>query len=337
MAEAFYGRAKAYEAALDGDDRRGARSGRRAQRVRRRRAAAGRPAARRLYARGEPAAQPGRTPQSLARGELDFPTRKRCRHEANAKPLESHPATPAWSVPVAVADGPGDRPAARSRGRRAPRGHAIAKAAGLAALPRLEAELRSHAARRRWAARGRPGLGDGGAELRRDARADRERDRRGGRSGVPAAGRCAAPPRRLDLQASKPTSRRKRSRDGAVDLGAIATEFLLLGIDPYPRKPGAVFEAPPAGDPASHPFAALAALKKGDDSKQTPEAVQLGNPAGTAEIAASRCHWCVPRPAGYCRNLTRSLPKDGFPGVPPPAFRSIHASEGPHRARRHGG
>ena len=32
--------------------------------------------------------------------------------------------------------------------------------------------------------------------------------------------------------------------DGAVDLGAVATEFLLLGIDPYPRKPGAVFDAP---------------------------------------------------------------------------------------------
>ena len=31
--------------------------------------------------------------------------------------------------------------------------------------------------------------------------------------------------------------------DGAVDLGAVATEFLLLGIDPYPRKPDAVFEA----------------------------------------------------------------------------------------------
>ncbi len=50
--------------------------------------------------------------------------------------------------------------------------------------------------------------------------------------------------------------------DGTVDLGTIATEFLNLGIDPYPRKEGAVFDAPPAGDPASHPFAALAALKK---------------------------------------------------------------------------
>jgi uncharacterized metal-binding protein YceD (DUF177 family) len=51
--------------------------------------------------------------------------------------------------------------------------------------------------------------------------------------------------------------------NGTVDLGAVATEFLLLGIDPYPRKPGAQF-APPAGpgeDPAANPFAVLAKLK----------------------------------------------------------------------------
>ncbi|HEY1543317.1 MAG TPA: DUF177 domain-containing protein [Xanthobacteraceae bacterium] len=50
--------------------------------------------------------------------------------------------------------------------------------------------------------------------------------------------------------------------DGVVDVGAAATEFLLLAIDPYPRKPGAVFEAPPSDDAGSRPFAALAALKK---------------------------------------------------------------------------
>lgn len=49
---------------------------------------------------------------------------------------------------------------------------------------------------------------------------------------------------------------------GAVDLGAIATEYFLLGIDPYPRKPGAVFESPAAPEPGNKPFAALAALKK---------------------------------------------------------------------------
>jgi uncharacterized metal-binding protein YceD (DUF177 family) len=52
-------------------------------------------------------------------------------------------------------------------------------------------------------------------------------------------------------------------RNGMVDLGAIATEFLLLGIDPYPRKAGAVFREDRSGDDAAHPFAALAALKKG--------------------------------------------------------------------------
>jgi uncharacterized metal-binding protein YceD (DUF177 family) len=52
--------------------------------------------------------------------------------------------------------------------------------------------------------------------------------------------------------------------NGVVDLGAVATEFLLLGIDPYPRKEGVVFDAPVATpDPSAHPFAALAALKKG--------------------------------------------------------------------------
>jgi hypothetical protein len=49
---------------------------------------------------------------------------------------------------------------------------------------------------------------------------------------------------------------------GTVDLGAIATEFLILGIDPYPRKPEAVFEAPPAAAAGTGLFAALAALKR---------------------------------------------------------------------------
>jgi uncharacterized metal-binding protein YceD (DUF177 family) len=49
--------------------------------------------------------------------------------------------------------------------------------------------------------------------------------------------------------------------DDAVDLGAIATEFVVLGVDPYPRKPGVVFERPADGDDSAHPFAALAELK----------------------------------------------------------------------------
>jgi hypothetical protein len=49
---------------------------------------------------------------------------------------------------------------------------------------------------------------------------------------------------------------------GTVDLGAIATEYFLLGIDPYPRKEGAVLEVTSAGEPVESPFSALAALRK---------------------------------------------------------------------------
>ena len=49
---------------------------------------------------------------------------------------------------------------------------------------------------------------------------------------------------------------------GVIDLGRLATDVLFLGVDPYPRKPGAVFEPQiVAADPEDHPFAALKALK----------------------------------------------------------------------------
>jgi len=55
----------------------------------------------------------------------------------------------------------------------------------------------------------------------------------------------------------------------AVDLGLLATEFFILGIDPYPRKPGVAFDAPKtAADPADHPFARLAALQKNSTVKK---------------------------------------------------------------------
>ncbi len=46
---------------------------------------------------------------------------------------------------------------------------------------------------------------------------------------------------------------------GEIDLGAIATEFLTLALDPYPRKPGATFTEPhPETDEAvASPFAKL--------------------------------------------------------------------------------
>ncbi len=53
----------------------------------------------------------------------------------------------------------------------------------------------------------------------------------------------------------------------AVDLGALATEFLLLGIDPYPSKDGATFAPQHTEDSGGHPFAVLEALKKRPGNK----------------------------------------------------------------------
>jgi uncharacterized metal-binding protein YceD (DUF177 family) len=52
---------------------------------------------------------------------------------------------------------------------------------------------------------------------------------------------------------------------GTIDLGALTTEFLILGLDPYPRKPGAIFQPPADAEPDDGPFAGLAALRKGQD------------------------------------------------------------------------
>lgn len=49
-----------------------------------------------------------------------------------------------------------------------------------------------------------------------------------------------------------------------IDPSAIVVEHLALSLDPFPRKPGAEFEPPPAEAPDS-PFAALKALKRNDE------------------------------------------------------------------------
>lgn len=48
--------------------------------------------------------------------------------------------------------------------------------------------------------------------------------------------------------------------DGGVDLAVYVVEHLFLALDPYPRKPGAVFE-PPAAEAEPSPFDVLKSLK----------------------------------------------------------------------------
>ncbi len=52
--------------------------------------------------------------------------------------------------------------------------------------------------------------------------------------------------------------------DGRIDLGVLAAEFLALGLEPYPKKPGTTF-APPTSPPEESapvsPFAVLGKLR----------------------------------------------------------------------------
>ena len=54
--------------------------------------------------------------------------------------------------------------------------------------------------------------------------------------------------------------------EGRIDLGALAAEFFALGLDPYPRKPGAEFESPQDRQDVDLPFSAL-----GDRAKNRPD------------------------------------------------------------------
>jgi Large ribosomal RNA subunit accumulation protein YceD len=54
--------------------------------------------------------------------------------------------------------------------------------------------------------------------------------------------------------------------DGKIDLGALTAEFFALGLDPYPRKPGALLdEERTSSEPALSPFAALVQRDKPDE------------------------------------------------------------------------
>ncbi|TDR94110.1 YceD family protein [Enterovirga rhinocerotis] len=51
-----------------------------------------------------------------------------------------------------------------------------------------------------------------------------------------------------------------------IDLGRITAEFLALGLDPYPRRPGAAFDTP--DEPvAEGPFSRLAELRPKQDDR----------------------------------------------------------------------
>jgi Large ribosomal RNA subunit accumulation protein YceD len=163
-----------------------------------------------------------------------------------------------WSVPLAASDVPdGGRhlELLAGEGVRA----AIARLAGLAALPRLEAAFDV-------TPRGRGGLhvvGRVSATVGQLCVVTLEPIENEVEEPIDVVLAPDAAPSRDDREIEVTDEDAPEALvGGTVDLGAIATEFLLLGIDPYPRRPGAVFQAAAGGDAAADPFAALAALKK---------------------------------------------------------------------------
>ena len=144
---------------------------------------------------------------------------------------------------------------------------AVAKLAGLTGLPRLEAsfDLTRH---------GRDGLravGRVAATVRQncvvtldpiESEVDEPID-----VVFTEASQAAGKPSGAAYQSIDAADPPEAMHDGVIDLGVVATEFLLLGINPYPRKDNAMFDAPADPDPSGHPFAALAALKKENPTK----------------------------------------------------------------------
>jgi uncharacterized metal-binding protein YceD (DUF177 family) len=167
-----------------------------------------------------------------------------------------------WSVPVRIDDVRSDGTHVKLSADAATRDR-VARSAGVVELPELVAELD-------LTRRGRHGVAVAGtvsAKVRQTCVVTLEPLESEVRETVELV---FAPPRddrsAIDISAAGGDDGPEPLEGGSIDLGAIAIEFLVLGIDPYPRKPGAVFDVPAGPEPEAHPFAALSALKKSTNS-----------------------------------------------------------------------
>jgi hypothetical protein len=181
------------------------------------------------------------------------------------RPMNESPQESFWRVPLSVHDVPLSGRHFALAADEATRA-AIAKSAGLRALPRLEATFDVTR------------LDSGGLHVVGRVTAtigqlcvvsldpiDNEVDEPVELTFVPGAAVGPAPGSdalSVDDEAPEPL------RGDTIDLGAIATEFLILGIDLYPRKLDAVFQPPAIEDETEHPFAALAALRGGQGGRE---------------------------------------------------------------------
>ena len=109
--------------------------------------------------------------------------------------------------------------------------------------------------------------------------------------------------------------------DGTVDLGALATEFLILGLDPYPRKPGAVFQ-PPGG---RHP------------PTKARSRLSLCSRKAVRHDAADRAALCPARRTLYSSPTGRRSPSLAAYRDAADKVDCVNVAKGPHCARCDGG
>lgn len=166
-----------------------------------------------------------------------------------------------WRVPLAVDDVPSEGQHQVLVADEATRA-AIAKLAGVPSIERIEATFDAH----RFRSNGLHLTGEVAATVTQNCVVSLEPMQSEIAEPVDVTFVPPGPAADWSATASEPAEVTEDAPEpligGMVDLGALATEFLLLGIDPYPRKPGVVF-TPPAEPEAANPFAVLAALKKG--------------------------------------------------------------------------
>jgi hypothetical protein len=256
--EAFYGRQTAYLAALDAPD------GQELEKALARNIFQGgngaRPRRLARYARVLARQFEGHDQEALLRGAVVFPD-----PEAVPMPEPKAPdSAAAWQVPVALEEVPETGQHFELAADAFVRA-AVAKIAGLRELPRFEANF--DVTRRGGSLHV---VGSISATVGQNCVVTLE----------PLVNEIEEtidlvfePPHRLAESTEKEGQQRGVKWDdpeplvgGVVDLGALATEFLLLGVDPYPRKPGAVFEPPQDARRDQGPFAALGRLAKHQDN-----------------------------------------------------------------------
>jgi uncharacterized metal-binding protein YceD (DUF177 family) len=83
--------------------------------------------------------------------------------------------------------------------------------------------------------------------------------------------RKPAEPEDLDLPVEDERAPDPIPANGEIDLGELAAQHLSLALDPYPRKPGVVFEPVVEGEEIEekpHPFAVLADFRNGKNPKK---------------------------------------------------------------------